>query len=74
MEKLGRGSPVTALRYAPKGDLLAVGHRDCCIELLDVRGDYTVRIRLLKTSSTEYSCSFGLLDRQVKDALLWVVR
>lgn len=44
IEKLGRGSAVTALRYAPKGDLLAVGHRDCCIELLDVRGDYTVCI------------------------------
>eukprot|EP01046_Picozoa_sp_COSAG06_P053371 COSAG06_NODE_9211_length_1957_cov_96.872982_2_plen_185_part_00 len=36
-----RGAPVTALRYSPSGDLLAVGHRDCCIELFDVRGDYT---------------------------------
>lgn len=43
IEKLGRGAAVTALRYAPSGDLLAVGHRDSNIELLDVRGDYTVR-------------------------------
>jgi hypothetical protein len=57
IEKLGRGAAVTALRYAPSGDLLAVGHRDSSIELLDVRGDYTVHIAL--ATLFKYLCSSG---------------